>query len=83
MQPIAQAHKWQFSVLSSFPFNSLRPQLFRGILFNNQHPNHHRVVQSTLKAQENKCLTQLRVWGAAHKEHLSWGLRISEVFPAQ
>ena len=55
----------QFSVLYSFPFTSLRPQLF--CVFNNQQPNHKRDVQRALTAKENKCLTQL----GGHEEGLT------------
>lgn len=50
------------SSVFSFPFNSLRPQLFR--VLDKQYPNHDGDVQSVLKAQENKCLTQLGGGGA-------------------
>ena len=50
------------SSVFSFPFNSLRPQLFH--VLDKQYPNHDGDVQGVLKAQENKCLTQLEGGGA-------------------
>lgn len=80
MQPTSTGSQTaEFSVLYSFPFNSVRPQLFR--VFNSQFPNHHRVVQSALKAQQDKRLTQLGGRGAALIDHLGCCARIGGVFP--